>query len=89
MKSTQVTIPWDHGLHMIPASQLARIGQRFDGTLTVYNGERAADATSVMQLLMLEASAGTVLTIEADGEAPEAALEEVEQLFQIRFEEAG
>ena len=45
------------------------------------------DGKSIMQMLMLAATAGTVLVIEADGADGDAAAKELEALVDRQFDE--
>lgn len=65
------------GLHMRPAMQFVEVATRFESEITVTNGDTSVDAKSIMQMTMLAATAGTRLTIKADG--PDAA-EAIDQL---------
>ena len=55
------------GLHMRPAAAFARTAGRFQSSVMVYKGQRAANGKSFTNLLMLAAGPGTELILEADG----------------------
>lgn len=81
MEKIDVTVPWKHGLHMLPASRLARLAKGFRATLRVTLGSRAADAASVLSLLILGATAGATLQVEAFGDDEKEALTAVVEFF--------
>lgn len=55
------------GLHMRPAAAFAKTAGRFQSTIMVYKGQRAANGKSFTNLLMLAAGPGSELILEADG----------------------
>jgi phosphotransferase system HPr (HPr) family protein len=73
-KTVIVANPPD-GLHMRPATAFAKLARGFRCTITVRNGEKAADGRSPHELLMLLAPPGTELVVELAGEDAETAVE--------------
>ena len=55
------------GMHARPAGELAHIASTFDSEVTVEHAGRAASAKNVIELMLLEATAGSVLTVRAEG----------------------
>jgi len=53
----------------------------------VQKQQQVADAANIMSLLMLAAPCGTELTVHAEGEDAEQALDAIQALFDDRFEE--
>ena len=74
-------VEWKHGLHLLPASRLARIAAGCRSSIRVICGQKAADAASVLSLLILGAVAGSLLTVEVSGEDEAEALQAVQQFF--------
>jgi len=78
-----------NGLHARPSSLLAEAALRFKSTsVTVSRGDIVVDAKSIMELLLLEASSGTELTIAADGPEANAAIDKLRSLFERSFDVA-
>lgn len=76
------------GLHARAAAKLATLANRFKAKVQVRVGEGAwVDAKSVMSLMLLAASCGTVLEISSEGDDAEAALHAIRDLVADRFEE--
>jgi phosphocarrier protein HPr len=76
-----------NGLHARPSSLLAEAAMRFKGTsVTVARGDIIVDAKSIMELLLLEATSGTELTLSAEGPEAEAAIEQLSALFERAFD---
>ena len=67
MKHTQVSIKWKEGLHLRPAAQLVKRALAFESSILLKVKERTADATSILAILMLAATMGSTIEIEARG----------------------
>jgi phosphocarrier protein len=76
-----------YGLHARPAMQFVEIANRFNCRTEVANGLLVVDAKSIMSVMRLAATKGTVLRIVADGEDAEAAIEALEKLVAEGFGE--
>ncbi|MEX1032015.1 MAG: HPr family phosphocarrier protein [Cellvibrionaceae bacterium] len=75
------------GLHARAAAKLAKTAGQFSCTIEVSNGQSAVDGKSVMSLMLLAASRGTVLEVSANGCDEESAMTAIEELINNRFEE--
>ncbi len=87
MPQRQLTLTNKRGLHARAATRLVQCCQPFSARVSVANGALAGDADNIMSLLMLAAPCGTTLTVSAEGEDAEAALDAVEALFAANFDE--
>lgn len=87
MPQRKLTLTNKRGLHARAATKLVQCCQPFAARVTVANGSLEGDAANIMSLLMLAAPCGTELTVRAEGEDADAALEAIEALFEARFEE--
>ncbi|MCB9639107.1 MAG: HPr family phosphocarrier protein [Myxococcales bacterium] len=74
-KSIEVRCP--KGLHMRPASAIAKLARTFDAEVLLCSKDLEASATSVMKLLQLEACPGTFLQLRARGPDASAALQAI------------
>jgi phosphotransferase system HPr (HPr) family protein len=81
MKQVKVTVPWAEGLHLRRAAQLVKVAQAFRSTLRLKCGGRIADLRSIVSVLALCATLGTVLELEVVGEDEREAAAIVEQVF--------
>lgn len=61
MKMTEVTVPWDKGLHARPASMLAELARSYSSSISIKAHEKVADAKSILSVLLLCATMGTLL----------------------------
>ena len=76
-----------NGLHARPSSVLAEGALRFPQTsIVIRKGELEVDAKSIMELLLLEASCGTRLTLVASGPQSDEALDALAALFEREFD---
>jgi phosphocarrier protein HPr len=83
----QVTIQNKLGLHARPAMQFVDVANQFQSGVKVCKGDQVVDGKSIMQMMMLAATAGTVLKVIADGDDAHAALDALEHLVNSRFGE--
>ena len=78
------------GLHARPAMMFVDLANQFQSAVTVYKGGEEpgeADGKSVMQMIILAATEGTPLRIEADGEDADKAVDKLVELFDTKFGE--
>ena len=83
------------GLHARPAMQFVDVANQFQASITVYKEASAdgsseaatVDGKSVMQMITLEGTQGTVLRIEAEGDDAEEAVEQLARLVENKFGE--
>jgi phosphotransferase system HPr (HPr) family protein len=69
-----VRLPDGVALHARPAAEFVRTAMAFASTISVGSGERLADAKSILSVLALGARGGAELTLRADGDDADAAL---------------
>ncbi|NQU76538.1 MAG: HPr family phosphocarrier protein [Planctomycetes bacterium] len=82
-----VTIVNRHGLHARPAMQLVDTAKKFGSDIAVSNGDIRMDAKSIMSVMQLAATKGTVLKLNAQGEDAEDALTALVELIHSGFGE--
>jgi phosphocarrier protein len=77
------------GLHARPATAFAQVAGRFKGSVRVRRADNDewVDGKSIMQMLMLAATAGTILEIEAQGADGDVAAKELKALVERHFDE--
>lgn len=75
------------GLHARASAALAREALKHDATITLTRDGLTADAASIMDLLMLTAHKGCVLSITAEGADAEKALDAICALIADKFGE--
>ncbi|MFT6406888.1 MAG: phosphocarrier protein [Arenicella sp.] len=75
------------GLHARASAKLVSTAARFGCRVEVKFGSHTADAKSIMSVMMLAASVGSVVTITTNGEQEQAAMDAVTTLINSYFDE--
>lgn len=75
------------GLHARAAARFVQTAARFAAQIRVSRGERTVDGKSLMGVLLLAASQGSTLQIDAEGPDAEAALDVLAALVAAGFGE--
>lgn len=87
MPEITLTVKHEAGLHARPASLFVQTAKRFQSDVKVKHGEREANAKSILNVLTLGAVQGAVVTIRAEGEDAQEALDALEELITSNFGE--
>ncbi len=89
MGRTQVsaTIANKLGLHARPAMVFVDLACSFACDVKVAKGDTEVDGKSIMQMMMLAAGKGSVLTITTEGEDAEKAAGALKSLIDAGFDE--
>jgi phosphotransferase system HPr (HPr) family protein len=80
-----VTVNNPQGLHARPAELFVRCAMQFGSKIEVTKGGEMVDAKSMLDVLTLAASQGAQLTIRAQGDDAEAALDALAELVNNGF----
>lgn len=75
------------GLHARASRKLAELAFKYESSIVVRREDEAADARSLMDLMMLGAGIGSEIEIEADGADAAAAIEAIAALVANKFDE--
>jgi phosphocarrier protein len=75
------------GLHARASRKLAELAIVYNAAITVRREDEAADATSLMDLMMLGAGLGAEIEVEAKGPQAEEAVEAIAALVASKFGE--
>lgn len=90
MKKLQVTVEIKNrlGLHARPAALFVQTANKFKNCeISVSKDGNVVNGKSIMGIMMLAAAQGGKLIIEATGEESKEALEELQKLFENKFDE--
>jgi len=87
MISKNLTILNKLGLHARAAAKLVALSNNFKSEIILVKDNKSADARSIMKLLMLSASKGSVLEVKITGKDQEEAMGSIEKLFLNGFDE--
>lgn len=82
-----LTIQNNRGLHARASAKFVQCAEKFDADITVSRDGQKVGATSIMGLMMLAASCGSSICVEAQGAQAAQALEAIEALVNNRFGE--
>ena len=83
----QATIVNQRGLHARAAAKFVRMAEAFSARVEVERDDVTVAGTSILGLMLLAAGAGTVLTLRAEGDDAEAALDALCGLIKRGFDE--
>jgi phosphocarrier protein HPr len=88
MMTCSVAISNSLGLHARAAARFVHTASGFQSHIRVARGDREIDGKSIMGLLLLAASRGSVITISATGADEAHALGALRALVERGFDEA-
>ncbi len=75
------------GLHARAAAKLVNTAARFASQTTVEFAGQSADAKSIMSVMMLAASQGSIINIRCEGEDQSLAMQALTELIDNYFDE--
>jgi phosphocarrier protein len=85
MVEKKVVIKHKVGLHARPASEFVKAAQKFGSDITVSFDRRNANAKSILTVLTLGAHTGAEITIAAEGDDAEEAVNALVELVENNF----
>lgn len=75
------------GLHARPAAMLVQNASKFKSEIKLQKEDVEANAKSILSVMMLAAEIGSFVTIKAQGEDEQQAVEAIAKLFEEKFGE--
>ncbi len=87
MAEQRVSINNQTGLHARAAAKFVRLSSKFESEITVRFHDMEVDGKSIMGVMMLAATPGSELLINANGSDEEAAVAELANLVRTGFGE--
>ena len=82
----ELTLLNRYGMHVRPAGLFAKVASRYDASVEVEKDGNVVSGKSIMALMTLEATCGTVLKVTAEGPDAEKVLSELEALVSRKFD---
>ncbi len=76
------------GLHARASAKLTQMASSFPCDVTLARNGRSVNAKSIMGVMMLAATRGSIVTLETHGPEADAALDALVTLITNRFDEA-
>lgn len=87
MPSIDIVISNKLGLHARAAAKLTQVAGRFQSEVYIARGNQRVNAKSIMGVMMLAAGLGITVTVDAEGEDADEALDAIQRLFENKFGE--
>lgn len=81
MKRSKISVPWEEGLHLRCAANIVNNATHFQSSIRLKANKRIANARSIFSILLLCATMGTVVEVEAAGPDEEQAMASIISLF--------
>jgi phosphotransferase system HPr (HPr) family protein len=81
-----LTVTHEVGLHARPAALFVKKAGQFDADVRVSHDEKEVNAKSILQVLTLGVEKDGVITVRAEGDDAEEALEGLKMLVESDFE---
>ena len=82
----EMTLVNKYGMHVRPAGLFVKMASRYDAEIEVEKDGNVASGKSIMALMTLEATCGTVLKVTASGPQAKEALDNLEDLVARKFD---
>lgn len=82
MFSSEIVVKNKTGLHARPAAEFVKAASRFKSAITIEFKEKKINGKSIMHVLSAGISAGSVITLSADGEDEQQAIETLAGLIE-------
>ena len=79
--SRTLSVSCIHGVHLRVAAQIVSLAREFQSAVSLSFGSTSADAKSILGLLRLGATQGSLLTMTARGPDAQQAADAIERLF--------
>lgn len=87
MITKEITIINKLGLHARAAAKFVNLASSFSSDITLGRDNKRVNGKSIMGVMMLAASQGTLLELSANGSDEEQAVVRIEELINNRFGE--
>lgn len=82
----EMTLVNKYGMHVRPAGLFVKMASRYDADVEVEKDGNVVSGKSIMALMTLEATCGTVLKVTASGPQAKEALDNLEDLVARKFD---
>ena len=83
-----VEVANEAGIHARPAAEIVKLAAKFRSEIVIIRDGLEVNAKSIMGVMMLAAECGASITIRAEGEDAEAALDALAELIANKFGES-
>ena len=86
MSEITITVNNETGLHSRPADLFVRTAKLYTSRITVYKGEKSADAKNIIKVILLNVPCCQEIRIVAEGDDAEPALADLRTLIESDFQ---
>ncbi len=80
-----VTIRNRLGLHARPAGEFVKTASKFESKITIAKGELKVNGKSIMGVMTLAAECGSKVTVRAEGDDAESAVDALAEVLDREF----
>lgn len=87
MIQTQITINNKLGLHARASAKFVKVTNKFSSSIQVSNQQKTVNGKSIMGIMLLAATKGTVLNVTIDGQDEAQLLSQLKELVINNFNE--
>ena len=88
MAERSVQVVNKNGVHARPAAEIVKLAAKYRSEITLARDDLEVNGKSIMGVMMLAAECGATLTLKADGDDAEQAVDAIAQLISSRFGES-
>ena len=81
MERTKVAVQWPDGIQLRRAARVIRVAERFRSNVIFKFGERIGDVRSIVSIVTLCATMGSILDVEISGGDEKNAARAIKQVF--------
>jgi phosphocarrier protein HPr len=76
------------GLHARAAAKLVHTAAHYAADIKIRKGDEEVDGKSILGILLLAAGRGSVITVKANGDDEQQAVDALEHLIDAKFDES-
>ena len=82
--SRSVVLGHENGLHLTPITALVQCTTQFEAEVTLSFNGKSASAKSAVELMLLGATHGSLIAVEAEGVDAEQAIDATSEILEAR-----
>lgn len=87
MQSIEVSVQNKLGLHARASAKLTEVSSEFESEIALIFNNQKVNAKSIMGVMMLAASFGSKIIVEAKGKDEFEAIKKIQEIFESKFDE--
>ena len=87
MQEKEITVTNPKGIHVRPSAMLVQAAMECQSTIILIDGDKSANIRNILDIMMLCATHGSVLTIRTEGVDEEEAMHRTVDIFDRKFDD--